>query len=319
MFATSAFAQDDASRAAARRLATAGVEAYQRDDFAVATDKLERAYQMLKAPSIGLWLARSLAKQGKLVAASERYLEVGRLQISGGDKAVQENAKREAASEVEQLTPKIPNLVVVLEGAKPSEVSLTLDGAPLAAAVVGEQQPVDPGSHRVVGQRGTEEVAQEVTLAVSESKTVTLRFRDTQPAPAPTPLARDATRIEPGETAPTASSSSGRKVLAWSAIGVGAAGVLTGAITGAMAISKKSDLDDGDCVDRVCWNQTMGDDLSSYSTLKTVSSIGFIAGGVLAATGVVLLVTAPKTDATTAARPIWLRVGAGHVAAGGQF
>jgi hypothetical protein len=108
-------------------------------------------------------------------------------------------------------------------------------------------------------------------------------------------------------------------VLAWSAIGVGAAGVLTGAITGALAISKKSKLDDGDCVNRVCWNQTMQDDLNGYSTLKTVSSIGFIAGGVLAATGVVLLVTAPKQDTTTATGPMWVRVGAGNVAAGGQF
>jgi hypothetical protein len=316
-FSGSALAQDDASRAAARRLATAGVEAYQRDDFAIATDKLERAYQMLKAPSIGLWLARSLAKQGKLVAASERYLEVGRLQISGGDAAVQESAKREAAAEVEQLAPKIPNVVVVLEGAKPAEVSLTLDGVPLAVAVVGEQQPVDPGSHRVVGQRGGEQVTQQVTLAVSESKTVTLRFEASQPVP--TPLTREATRVDQRDVAPREPSSSGRKVLAWSAIGVGAAGVLTGAITGALALSKKSELDDGDCVNRVCWNETMKDDLSRYSTLKTVSSIGFIAGGVLTATGVVLLVTAPKAHDTTAGRPIWLRIGATNVAAGGQF
>jgi hypothetical protein len=296
------------------------VEAYQRDDYAVAVDKLERAYQILKAPSIGLWLGRALAKSGRLVEASERYTEVGRLQLSGGDTTVQESAKREAASELEALTPKIPTLVVRLEGAEPSEVTLELDGKALPAAVVGEQQPVNPGKHQLKGRRGTEETHAEASVKVGENKTVTLRFQ----AGAPIAAASAATAAAPNDGQPSdkraASTSSTRKVLAWSAIGVGAAGIVTGAITGSMAIAKKGELDDSpDCKNGQCLTSTMQDELDSYSTLRTVSSVGFIAGGVLAATGVVLLATSPRAETQTAERGWWLRVGPGSVVARGRF
>lgn len=118
------FAGDDAARATARRMATAGVEAYQRDDYATAVDKLARAYQVLPVPSIGLWLARALAKQGLLVEAAERYLEVSRLPTTTGDTAVQASAQNEAVTELQALTPRIPSVVVHVEGAKANEVQL---------------------------------------------------------------------------------------------------------------------------------------------------------------------------------------------------
>ncbi|HEY4159182.1 MAG TPA: tetratricopeptide repeat protein, partial [Polyangiaceae bacterium] len=66
-------AVDDATRSAARNLASAGVQAYQANDYPAARDKLERAYQVLRAPSLGLWSARALVKVGALVEAGERY------------------------------------------------------------------------------------------------------------------------------------------------------------------------------------------------------------------------------------------------------
>src|SRR5688572_33485949 len=82
---------DDAARAAARKLGYAGIEAYQASDYKGALEKLDRAYQVLRAPSLGLWSARALLANGKLVEASERYLEVTRLGVTG-EKSVQEQA-----------------------------------------------------------------------------------------------------------------------------------------------------------------------------------------------------------------------------------
>ena len=128
-------------------------------------------------------------------------------------------------------------------------------------------------------------------------------------------------------TAPTArtnaatparsSDGSGRKVLGWSAIGLGAAGVVTGVVVGAAAMSKKSALDDsGQCVGSSCLRSSA---LDEYGTFRTVSSIGFIAGGALAAVGVVLLVTAPSGDSASARAGTWLRVSSSGVTAGGRF
>jgi hypothetical protein len=47
-------APDEATRTAARALGTAGVEAFEAGDMNTASDKLEKAYQLLKVPSLGL-------------------------------------------------------------------------------------------------------------------------------------------------------------------------------------------------------------------------------------------------------------------------
>src|SRR3978361_1700708 len=72
----------DGSRSAARDIASAGVAAFQHNDFALASEKLEQAYRLLKVPSFGLWSARALVKTGRLVQAAERYREVVRLGLS---------------------------------------------------------------------------------------------------------------------------------------------------------------------------------------------------------------------------------------------
>jgi hypothetical protein len=328
-FAVPAAAQDDASRSAARKMATTGVEAFQRDDYATAVDKLARAYQVLRAPSIGLWLARSLAKQGRLVAASERYLEVGRLSVAQGDAQVQEAAKKEAAAEVEALLPKIPSVVVTLQGASADDVKLSLDGAPLSTAFLGEQRPVDPGKHRIEGRRGEQVVGVDVTLAAAENKAVTLRFEAVGASPgapgAPAASPESAAPVAGAPAVDTGARSSGastRKTLAWAALGVGAAGIVTGGITGAMALGKKGEIEDSpDCRGTTCLRGTMQDELDTYDTLRLVSSIGFIAGGVLAGSGVVLLVTGGSEPTTRAAsRPeLRLRLGASTLWAEGTF
>jgi hypothetical protein len=297
-------------------MATEGVEALHRGELPTAVDKLERAYQVLQAPSIGLWLARALAKRGQLVAASERYMEVGRLSVVG-DAAVQASAKKEAATELEALLPTIPSITVTLDGAERNEVAVSLDGVALSSALIGEPRPVDPGSHHVEARRGEQTVTADVTLAVSENKTTLLRFTKTavQAVPA-SPL--PSTTTSPAATDASPSHGSGRTVLAWTAIGLGAAGIATGAITGVVAMGKKGDLEDSpDCVERRCLSSTMQSELDSYGTLRTISSVGFIAGGVLAVTGVVLLVTTPSDTRTRG--HLQLRVGPSSLWAEGRF
>jgi predicted deacylase len=108
--AASAQAVDDATRGAARTLGYDGVKAYQSGDYPVANEKLDKAYRVLKVPSLGLWSARALVKVGRLVEASERYAEVSRLPTSGGDETVQKQAQVDARAELEALAPRVPSL-----------------------------------------------------------------------------------------------------------------------------------------------------------------------------------------------------------------
>ena len=144
---------DDATRSAARKVAMAGITALQQGDVAQATEKLEKAYRVLQVPSVALWSARALAKRGRLVEASERYGEASRLDVQG-DKAVQLQARKDAATELEALTRRIPTLLILVEGANGADVKLKVDGAAVPSALIGEERPANPGQHRVSGDLG---------------------------------------------------------------------------------------------------------------------------------------------------------------------
>src|SRR5688500_9280472 len=94
LWSTGAGAQtpESASVSAARALGTSGVEAYLDSRYEQATDELEKAYAILRVPSLALWSGRALEKRGRLVEAAERYAEAADLQFPTGDAQVQKQA-----------------------------------------------------------------------------------------------------------------------------------------------------------------------------------------------------------------------------------
>jgi hypothetical protein len=285
---------DDATRTAARALGNSGVEAYQAGDYVTATDRLEKAYGILRVPSLGLWSARALVKNGKWIEAVDRYLEVASLQVPQGEYAVQKQAQVDAEADLAALKPKIPIVAVKTEGAPLAETQISIDGRAVPSNFAGEGRLVNPGQHVVEGRYGGQPVRVEVTLAEAQHETVVLRFSAAAPvtsgaAAAPPAAQRDAGTTSDGKT---------QRTLGWVAVGAGAVGVGVGTVFGIMALGKKSQLDDNPaCVDDRC-APSQTDAVDAYNLRRTVSSVGFIAGGVLAGVGVVLLVTAPSQKRT---------------------
>jgi hypothetical protein len=302
---------DDATRASARQLGYSGVEAFQSGQYESAREKLDKAYRVLKVPSLGLWSARALEKLGKLVEASERYLEVTRLSPSSGQEAVQTQAQADARREFEVLSPRIPKLRVVVEGADPSAVVLTVDGVAIAPELVGEERPVNPGKHRIEAKAGVETRASETSLGEGEHQTVKLSFGIAG--------AVSVSRSEPSppDVAPPSRTGSTRATLGWAAVIAGGAGVVAGGVTGVLALGKRGDLESSDRC-RIERNECLPDMqpvVDEYDRWRTVSTIGFVAGGVLATAGVVLLLTVPGEDGPSTA----LRVSPRAVALIGRF
>jgi hypothetical protein len=278
-------AADDAARGAARKLAQSGVEAFQERNYEAASEKLERAYSVLPVPSVALWSARALEKRGKLVEASERYLDATRLDSSVGEVAVQRQARADAETERQALLARIPTLSVSLSGAEPQQTQVSIDGMAWPSALLGEPRPTNPGEHELRAQHGEKVVTLKVTLAEGSKQEAVLRF-DAQPTPAraTAPVVTEAPPSRPGST---------QRTLAFVALGVGGAGLLVSAITGGMVASRHGDLE-GSCNDRDECDPARQSDIDSYNSLRSVSSITLVAGGVLAATGVTLLLTAPR-------------------------
>jgi hypothetical protein len=309
---------DAATRSWTRKLATEAVEELERGDAESASAKLEKAYAAMRVPSLGLWSARALARRGLLVEASERYLETTRLTATEGSAAVHEAARKDAERELDELAPRIPSLRIDVEGALENEVRATLDGAPIASASLGEERPVNPGSHRITGELAGQRQERSITLNESDKKRIVLEFRASRPA-----LAASGGAPAVANVAPPRAEDSGpgtRRTAGYVALGAGGLGLVAGGVTGFMALGKKQSLDDNDhCRDGKCL-ESEEDEVETLRTLRTVSTVSFIAGGALAATGIVLLIgtssAAPESGATGTVEVAILPRG---VAVGGRF
>ena len=289
---------DDATRSAARQLATDGSAAYQANDYSLSYDRFNRAYQLVHVPTVGIWAARSLVKLGRFVEASERYLEVERAPLAADAPPEHAKAQKDATEEREQLLPRIPSVRVLLEGADPSEVFVSLNDQLLQAALVGVKRPTDPGKLRVKGVRGEQVVEANLDLPEGVTKDVTLTFPKVShvtPTVAPTPPTL-ATESAPAPV----SASTPDHTLAYVAFGVGGAALITGGIFGGLALSQKSDLD-GECPNHQC-GPAFHSANDSYGTKKLVSGVGLIGGAALLGAGVVLYFTAPSPSGEQQAR-----------------
>jgi hypothetical protein len=344
---TVALAQtSDADKATARDLAVEGYKALQSKDYAAAADRFTHADALYHAPTVLLGLARAHVGLGKLVSAQELYSRVAHEPLPPNASTASKKAVLDAQKELDSLALRLPSVVINVKGHDAPRV--TLDGIELRAAALGLKRPVDPGQH-VITASATGFVPSEVTMSFTEGKseTVTLELKRPQaepprgvavaPAPKPpvakppaaTPVPAPASTtpalmpLAPPEPAPAPEQIKGdgstQKTIGFVALGVGAAGLLVGGITGGLAVSKHGEITES-CPDGHCPQGSQGrfkTDVDSYNTLGTLSTIGFIAGGALAATGVILMLTAPRKTTTQAT--ITPLVGLGFVGAKGGF
>jgi hypothetical protein len=293
---------DDASRSAARAIGTAGVEAFQHGDYAAANDRLEKAYRVLRVPSLGLWSARALAKAGRLVAASERYRETMQLDVSEGNAAIQKQAQADASSDLDALVPRIPSVVIQVEGLQTGDLVLSLDGSPVSSALVGERRPVDPGKHVIEAHQGDRRANAEVVLAEGETKTVALSLQAGSAGASASGSPTSTTDLNP----PATDSGSHpnklgpQKTAALVAAGLGVVGVVVGAVFG---LDSKSDHDQsntgGHCTGNVCDKQGLALSNSARSA-GNVSTVAFIVGAAGLAGGSVLWFTAKHQEPSAA-------------------
>lgn len=335
-FASPALAQADADRAAARQLGEAGEAALQARDYATAEDRFRRAETLVHAPTLLLGLARALAGEGKLVEAQETYKRIVREGVSPGSPAVFQKALEDAAQEVETVTPRIGNVTISVKAAGgealPANLKVTLDGAPVNAALLGVKRPANPGSHvlHVTGDGfKPADLKIDVPVGGSIDAPVTLEkdpnAAQAAPATASPPPADTASSTPAGASPeqPASAGGGGPGIWPWVAFGVGAAGLITGGVTGAMAMGDQSDLAKACGSGGVC-HPDQQSKVDSYDTLGTISTVGFIVGGVGAAAGALLLVLHPNlTSGAGAPASTGLRVypvlGLGSAGAAGTF
>jgi hypothetical protein len=279
----------------AKKLMTAG-------NFNDACPKLEESQRLEPTAVTEFYLADCYERAGRTASAWTTFLDLAASEHrNGGPKGAER--EKVARDRAKALEPKLSQLVIDVPAAvRVPGLVVKRDGAAVREGQWGAQVAVDPGKHTI-----------EASAPGKKPWTTT---QDVQGAGTATTVHVEALADAPGEAAssqPSAPSSASTSSLAPTPEtpkpsplktvglvvgGVGVAGLVVGGIFGAMAISKNSDANNGHCGGSLggsnqCDSTGVGlrNDAVSFGNISTIS---FIAGGVLAAGGAALWLVAPS-------------------------
>lgn len=196
-------------------------------DHAGAVSLLVRARETSSDPRVELALAESLAAIGRLAGAQRRLSAIVRA-------AEHPIVVAEARRILRSLDPRLPRVLVRVEGRRRTSLRLRVDGAlsyPVDAGPVTLR--LDPGEHalELVDARGVAHARAELTVDEGARETVTLRPVDVaeptvRGTPEPRPPATPSTVLDSGRVA-----SEGGGGDAWVPWAVGAAGAAVAVAT----------------------------------------------------------------------------------------
>lgn len=296
-----AFAQSDEEKAAARALAKQGAEAFAEGKHADALDLMTRAEAIIHAPTHLLYIARSQAALGKLVAAKETYLKVIREELASGAPKAFKDAQDQAKQESAAIEPRIASLRIALENPSSRKVTVKMDGQPVSAALIGVHRPVDPGKHVVVAYPvGGSPVEQPVELKDGEKGDVKLVITAELGSGVPLNATDDPDAgSKPKDSGTKPGSGGGIPGLAIAGIATGAVG-LGGVVVGAIFMAKRgkfsseADQKTENCEKAMSCPVPLQNEIrdldSQAAQAGTIGVIGLVAGGVLLAGGATMAV-----------------------------
>lgn len=295
-------AEIEAAKKEAVAIADKGVEAFRAEKYQDAIDAFKKADQRFHVPKFLLYVARSQTRLGKLLAAKATYQSIIDEKLATYAPEEFFTAQADANKELAELENRIPSMRIEVNGLPGGQrPTVTLDGATLPAADFGRPLLRDPGQHTiVVTVPGRPPVTREVDLREGRAESVILEPGVTAP-PVPTVTATAA----PSGTGPMPSPNAlpaepkrgGLPALSLASWGVGAAGLVAGAVMGGLALGK-----------HVEYNESpTREALEQGRMFSLVADIGFGTAIAGAAVGTIYwLATKPASD--TGAQPAKGRV-----------
>ncbi|HWA72598.1 MAG TPA: tetratricopeptide repeat protein [Polyangiaceae bacterium] len=293
-------------KAAAEALFQEGRALFQQGQYEQACGKFAASQQLDGGFGTLMNLGECFEKRKLTASAWATFKEAAALARAQGQ-AERESQARERAAALEGQLSKL----TVHAASAVSGLEVKLNGTPLPAAVWGTAVPVDPGTQHVEASAPGHR-AYTVELVVSEgSGFQTLEIPALEPEPVaavPNSAPPSAAPVAAPASAPAAGGT--QRILGYVVGGAGVAGLVVGSIFGARAISKNSDSKDHCRTDTLCSTRGLALRDDARDAAK-VSTFTFVAGGVLVATGLTLVLTAPSTreqasGATTGARRLEL-------------
>lgn len=312
---------EDAATTQARALFNDGTDMARRGDWSLALTAFERSAALrphaVTTYNIG-FCERAL---GRTTRARKMLGKALAENAARGGLELPDDLATAARTYLADLEPRVARTAVTLS---PGGASIAVDGRPLERAMTDGPRPVfwagtrdlgpgepvpastfelelDLGPHVfVVSKAGYADEVTTPTFEAGAEVEVTLKL-----SPLPAPAASRSPEAE-GTGGPS-------RLPLYIALGIGGAGLATGAISGGIALAQKTKLESA-CKNFSCWGDG-STTLSRAATAADVSTAGFIVGGVGVAAAAVIWWLSPKVTAkagsgATASTPEGSRGGA---------
>jgi hypothetical protein len=295
-------------KAAAQALFDAAMALRKQGEWAEVCAKLHESLRLDPAPGTKFYLAECLEQTGKLASSWLLYTEVADLMANTGQQKREAAARERAAA----LSPKLARLqVVVPQAARVPGLVVKRDSVALGEAQWGFAAPVDFGTHTIEASApGRQAFSKTVELREAGS-TVTVELPGWAGSAVPPPVLTAAPSAEPRPGLPFSLKAAG---VVLGSLGLVGGGV--GAALGSVALHKQADSNRGPCdaVRNTCSPEGLALRAEAI-TAASGSTVSFVAGGVLFAAGVVLVLWPAPAGKPVAA----LRVHPNGLALEGQW
>ncbi|NUO54917.1 MAG: tetratricopeptide repeat protein [Polyangiaceae bacterium] len=287
-------------KALAEALFQQGKQLFDAGKTAEACARFEESQRLEQKLGTLLNLAVCHEKQGKTASAWAEFTEAVNLAEKRGEADRAAFARERATA----LAAKQSTITIQLKGDAPGLI-VVVDGKDLS--VHGAALPVDPGRHRVEAKApGRKPWSMDVDVPqgpVSLTVDVPQLEEDVSAPPPETKNERPAGTAPPTTAKPDKEPDAGIHPAVWPCFGVAVAGVVIGAVTGGLSLSKAKDLKK-ECVGGVCLGEQR-EELAEANTLANVSNVAFPVAALGGALGVlVIMVTLPDDPGPVAFVPV---------------
>jgi hypothetical protein len=289
----------DDKKVAAQELFDGATALTKQGDYPGACPKFAESERL--DPQIGtlFWLADCQEHIHKLASAWANFIDAAERARS-----VQKmDHAKEAQGRADALKGRLNKLILVVseETAAAPGLEIRRDDVVVGPAQFGVPVPVDTGKHVIKVSASSKRAWETTVESTGESNTftVTIPMLKEEPEVRPVGTGAGSSGAVTGAPAAVPEGWGGMKIGGVVAVGAGAAALVVGGVLGGLTIAKNND------AGKFCRPEdptrcsaegvALGQDAKTFGTVSTAA---FIAGGVLAAGGVVLFLTAPSGAGT---------------------
>lgn len=258
-----------------------------------ACPKFEESLRLEPGAGTRFNLADCYEKMGRTASAWGAFRDVEDATKLAGQMARSETARARA----EKLEPKLCRLDVRVAKELPDLV-VERDGAVVGHGQFGASIPIDPGTHELRARAAGKKAWNQTFQVASCPGTTSLEVPALEDVPEPPPTPASVPVAPSGNPAtvvsPRAPDTTVRRIAMWSSFGLAAVGVGVGVGFGVHSLAKDSE------AKPLCNGQFCNSEGSAIraQALRAgdASTAAFVAGGVFAVAGLVLLITMPSDE-----------------------